>query len=164
METLFKTVLAFGISKKDIQTTSYSVQPKMKYTKGEMQKDGYTLSHKIKVVLKNVDLAGKVLKAVLKDGATQVEGPNFNFSDPSKLKIEALTAAVADAYAKAKAMAQTAGVALGPVDSISQMGLTMPVRPVGRIMAAAMSAGDEETVATGQNEVTASVEVIYSLQ
>ena len=166
MEKIFSSIKSLGISEKDIQTTAYNVQPKMKYDKGETEKVGYTVSHKIRVVMKKIDDSGKVLEAVLKDGATNVDGPNFSFSDPTKLKIDALKSAVDDAHSKAEAMAQSAGVELGPVYSINQISVNMPVRPSGRVMAAGLAydVASPVSVATGQNEVTAQVEVVYSLK
>ncbi len=166
MEKIFNAVKSIGIPEKDIQSTTYNVQPKVRYYKGETQKEGYIVSHKIRVVIKNVDSAGKVLNEVLKDGATNVNGPNSSFSDPAKLKIEALKSAVDDAHAKAEAMAQSAGVGVGPVYSITQINVSMPYRPAGRVMSglAASAEGAEVSLATGQNEVTAQVEVIYSLK
>lgn len=167
VEKIFKTLKSFGILDKDTQTLNYSVSPKMRYDKGESQRVGYTVSNRIKVVVKNLALTGKILNAVIQDGVSTIDGPHFSFSNPAQLKIDALRAAVEDAQAKAEAIARTAGVDLGKVFSISQTSLTMPV-PQQRIeMAAVQSLGAmnaQVPIATGENEVTAQVEVVYSLK
>lgn len=167
MEKIFATLKASGIPDKDIQTMTYSVQPKMVYDKDGPKKDGYTVSNGIKVVVKKMDLAGKLLAAVIQDGANNVDGPNYTFSDPDKLKIEALKAAVQDAGDKASAMAQSAGVQLGPVYSVAQLSLNMPEPRPGGIRALSMNVSDnvpQVPLAAGENEVVAQVEVVYSLK
>ena len=164
---IFKTIKSFGILDKDTQTISYSVNPKTKFDKGEAKKVGYTVSSRIKVVVKNMDSTGKILKAVIQDGVTSVDGPYFSFSNPAQLKIDALKAAVEDAHAKAEAIAQTAGVDLGKVFSISQTSLAMPTNQqhLRYAMASTLSGVNTQVpIATGENEVTAQVEAVYSLK
>ena len=126
IEKIFKTIKSFDVPDKDIQTIDYTVGPKTKYVKGESIRIGYSVSTRIKVVVRKMDLTGKILKAVIQDGVTTIDGPYFSFSNPSQLKIEALQAAVQDANAKAEAIAKTAEVDLGKVFSISQTSLSMP--------------------------------------
>jgi uncharacterized protein YggE len=166
MKKVFQTVKAFGIVDKDFQTVSYNIEPKYRYDKngGESQRIGYTVSNRIRVVLKDVDSAGKVLDAVTQAEVSEVEGPTFGFSDPAKLQIEALKAAIEDAHAKALALAQSAEAQLGKVFSIVQMGTEIPgPRPMMFKMAAS-AAAEDVPIAKGQDEVTAQVEVVYSLK
>ncbi len=166
MKKVFHTLKTFGIEDKDIQTTSYNIQPRMKYDKGESKRTGYIVSNSLKVVVKKIGDAGKILDGVSGDGVSRVDGPSFGFSDPKKLQIEALKAAVADAQAKAEALAQAAGADLGKVSSINQTGSNMPSpRPLyAARMMGAVAAANEVPVAEGQDEVTAQVEVVYSLK
>ena len=166
-EKIFKTIRSFGISDKDTQTLDYTVGPKIKFNKGESQKVGYTVSTRIKVIVKNMNSTGKILKAVIQDGVSTIDGPYFSFSNPAPLKIEALKVAVDDAHAKAVAIAQTADVVLGKVFSISQTSLTMPTnrQRFGYSASASLSGVSTQVpIATGENEVAAQVEVVYSLK
>lgn len=165
MKKAFQTLKAFAISDKDFQTVSYNVQPKYKYDKngGENQRVGYIVTNRIRVVLKDVDSAGKVLEAVTQLEVSQVQGPDFGFSDPAQLRIQALKAAVEDAHAKAEALARSAGADLGKVISINETGSVMPPRPMA-FRANAMVAQAEVPIAKGEDEVTANVEMVYSLK
>ncbi len=164
---VFKTLKSSGVLEKDTQTTSYSVSPKTKFNKGESIKVGYTVSSRVKVVIKDMDSTGKILKAVIQDGVNTVDGPYFSFSNPAQLKIDALKNAVEDAHAKAEAIAQTAGVDLGKVISISQSNISMTNNRQRMEYAAVNDLSEVHTqvpIATGENEVTAQVEVVYSLK
>ncbi|HEY5039946.1 MAG TPA: SIMPL domain-containing protein [bacterium] len=166
MKDVFKAIKSFGVSDKDFQTVNYTIQPKYKYDKNgnENKQVGYIVSNRIRVVLKDVDLSGKVLEAVTEAGISQVEGPTFGFSDPAKLEIEALKAAVEDAHGKAQALAQTAGADLGKVFSIVQSGSGMPEPRPMIAMAMSNNARAEVPIAKGQDEVAANVEVVYLLK
>lgn len=165
MKAVFQAVKSFGILDKDFKTVQYNIQPKFKYNNGESQRVGFIVSNRIRVVLKKTDQAGDLLEAVTKAGVSGIDGPTFGFSDPSKLQIEALKAAVEDAHAKALALAESAGAELGKVFSINQTGAAMPTPP--RMFRAQLAgAADAGTVPIekGENEVTAEVEVVYSLK
>jgi len=166
MQKVFHTLKSFGIDAKDIQTTSYNIQPRMKYDRGESKKTGYIVSNGLKAVVKKIGDIGKILDAVSDDGVSRVDGPSFEFSNPEKLQIEALKAAVADAQAKAEALAQSAGADLGKVLSINQTASNMPgPRPMYAMRAMAGAAvASEVPIAEGQDEVTAQVEVVYTLK
>ena len=165
MKKIFQVIKSFGISDKDFQTVSYNIQPKFKYDKNgnETQRVGYIVSNRVRIILKDLDKAGDVLEAVTEAEVSQVEGPNFGYSDPAKLQIEALKTAVADAHAKAEALALASGSELGKVSSINQTSTVMPVSPVAFRANVAMES-NAVPIAKGQNEVTAQVEVVYTLK
>lgn len=161
---VFQAVKSFGVSDKDFKTVSYNIQPKYKDTNGESQRTGFIVSNQIHVVLKKIDLAGQVLDAVTKAGATQVEGPSFGFSDPTQLQMEALKNAVENAHAKAEALAEASGAELGKVYSINQTSAPSPIRPMMASLANVSRNAGEVPIASGENDVTAEVEVIYLLK
>lgn len=166
MKKIFQVIKSFGISEKDYQTINFNIQPKMKYDKGETTKTGYIVTNRIKVMIKDLDQVGKVLEAVTDQDVSQVEGPNFSFSDPSKLEIAALKAAVEDAHKKALALADSAEAGLGSVFSINQLSSNMPSpRPMMMYMANKSAAGAGAVpIAQGQDDVSAQVEVVYLLK
>ncbi len=164
MSDLLRSIKALGIPEKDIQTVRFNIQPKYKYDKegNENKQVGFLVSNRLRVVLRDLDLAGKTLEAVTRAGVSQVDGPFFGFSDPSKLEILALKDAMEDARGKAEALAQAAGTSLGKVQTVSQTSLGSPSpRPMVSML---MKAGGDVPVERGEDEVTAQVEVVYSLK
>lgn len=163
MAAVLKAVRSFGIADKDLRTLHYNVQPKYRYDKegSERKRVGFTVSNRVRAVLKDLDQAGKVLEAATRAGATHIEGPHFGFSDPSKLEIQALRSAMEDAKRKAEALAQAAGTSLGKVLSIQS---SSQAAPPPRPMMMAMRAEADVPIERGEGAVSAQVEVVYSLK
>jgi uncharacterized protein YggE len=65
-------------------------------------------------------MAGRIVDAAVTAGATDVTGPRFELADPRAAHRRAVSDAVADARRKARAMAKTAGVRLGPIVRIAE--------------------------------------------
>lgn len=167
MQAIFAAIKSFGISEKDFQTIDYNIQPKYKYDKNgnEVQRIGYTVTNRIQVLVKDLDQVGQVLEAVTEQEVSQVEGPTFGFSDPSKLELEALKAAMADAHTKAETLAHSADAELDKVFTINQTSSYIPTpRPMMAMRAKVVMENEAPPIAQGQSDVTAQVEVIYLLK
>ena len=107
------------------------------------------------------DLAsvGSVLDAAVQDGANTLNGLTFGIADDKDEQDGAKKAAVADAQAQAKLLAEAAGVNLGPIVSISEgMGYQPPV-PMAAFKADAMAV----PVVAGEIGVQAQVTITWEL-
>ncbi len=164
MADLFDSLKSNGISPKDMQTTEYSINPKYQYSKGKSERIGFIVSNRLKVVLKDITKVGAVLGALSNDDTAQLEGPTFGFSDPAKLQLEALKAAVESAHAKAEVLAEASDAQLGPVYSIVESNVNMPGPRPMMMARAAMADAAAVPVQQGTDEVTAQVEVVYALK
>jgi uncharacterized protein YggE len=166
MSDLLKLLKDFKIPEKDMQTTQYSIRPKYNYDNHKTTRDGYTVTNQLKFLLRDLTQLGDVLGAVSGADTFQVDGPTFSFSNPAKLQLEALKAAMDNAHTKAEVLAESAGAEVGPVISIEQTGVSMPtIRPA--VMAMAQSVGSVASavpVEQGTDQVTAQVEVVYTLK
>ena len=84
-------------------------------------------------------------------------------ADPARL--QACRLAVDDARARAQAYAESAGARLGTLVTIVDAGASAPGTPKAfRMAAASPGAGPELEVASGELQVSASVEVTFELQ
>ena len=90
-------------------------------------------------------------------------GLSFSVDEPAELFMQARQAAVADALAQAELLTQAAGVSLGRVISISQgSAQQQPPRPqMARAMV--MEAADAVPVATGEQELSATETITWSI-
>jgi uncharacterized protein YggE len=157
MVKVLDAIKAQGIDAKEIQTSSYSVNPITNYREGQSpQVTGYQVMNIVTVKLKNLESVGKVLDAGMGAGANYLGGITFGIADPSKFETDARTAAVKDATSKAQTLAAAAGVKLGKVVGISETAAGGPVPlPYGGVIAQdSASAGPVET---GSLEITANV-------
>ncbi len=152
-----------GIASKDIQTSDLSLTPmwsNQSSTDGRRRIEGYRASNRVTAKVRDLDVLGPVLDAVLSEGATNLGGLQFTISDPEPLMNEARRKAVADARARAELFAEAAGVTLGRLLSLSENGSRAP-RPEMRSMARAADAS--VPVAEGETEISAAVTLVYAI-
>lgn len=99
--------------------------------------------------------AGGLIDAAVAAGATSFSGPSFSRSDEGALYREALGDAVADARAKAAAVAADSGLTLGDVQTVVE-GSSAPVPlPLA-------AAGDAARIEPGTQEIDASVTATFA--
>lgn len=105
--------------------------------------------------------AGALVDAAVSAGATTVDGPSLSVSDTDALYRQALEQAVADARAKAQALARAGGFSVGAVDAVTEGGDATPEPPM---RAAAASAAAPTPVVPGTQDVTADVTVSFLIR
>lgn len=151
-----------GIDPIDIQTASYSVNPKYDYTAGQ-KITGYTASTNLTIKIKKVDDANRVIDAATQNGATQVGGLEFVVADQAKAEDEARGKAVADAKKKAESAARIAGFQLGRVINYNEdFGNSVP-RPYLMSAGVDTKAVPPTQVEPGSNEIQVNVTLSYQI-
>lgn len=121
-----------GIPEEKIQTSNYSIWAEQNYQDPRRQSriSGYRVSNVVTVKIDDIDKIGDVLAAVTNAGANAIHGIQFGVRDTAALEQKAREAAMADARARAEALASLAGVELGEVVSISTSLGVGPPRPM----------------------------------
>ena len=151
-----------GIGKADINAPDVGIHPQYDYRKGQ-RLTGYRVVRQMAVKVRDLDGLGGVLDGVVAAGANEVQGAEMTASDPSTAEHEALRAAVGAARAKAKAMADAAGVKLGAVQRIEEDPGHEPPMPKMRMMAMSESADASTEVVTGDLTVTRHIRAWFEL-
>jgi len=157
---ILKALEAAGIAPRDMQTSDLSLDPvwSSRVSNGAAPRiEGFTARNTLRVRVRDLDRLGAALDDVLRVGANSFQGLSFGLQQPEPLADQARAEAVADAQRKAALMAEAAGLALGPVLSISEAGGAAPV-PV--MMEAARAA---IPVAAGELSQTATVTMVFAL-
>ncbi|MBL4916306.1 SIMPL domain-containing protein [Szabonella alba] len=154
---------AAGIAERDLQTSSLSLNPNWHHAAGAEQPriTGYIASNQLMVRVRDLTALGGVLDAAVKDGANTLNGVTFGLTDPEPMLAEARRKAVADARARAELLAEAAGVALGPIDSITEAGAMNGPQPMYRGAAVAMESS--MPVAEGELSIAANVTVVWQI-
>lgn len=111
MDRLIEQVLALGIARKDIQTSSFNLNPNYDYNRetGEQIFKGYNVNNSVSVTLRDLKRAGDILDALVDAGASNVYGPNFMLEDDAEVKAEARKTAFARGLSQAREYARMAG-------------------------------------------------------
>ncbi|HEY9286566.1 MAG TPA: SIMPL domain-containing protein [Candidatus Dormibacteraeota bacterium] len=151
-----------GIASVDIKTLGMQVWPQYDYRSSPQVLTGFTATQTLQVTIRNLSRIGAVIDAAVAGGATSVQGITYDITDHSAASAQALAKAVADAQVKARAMANAAGIRLGPVVSITDIESTPYPFPI--IRAATASAGSSGTqVSPPDVQLTVSVTVGWSI-
>jgi uncharacterized protein YggE len=159
METL-------GVAKKDMQTGSINLYPQTKPIKQDDPSTevivGYWANNTLNVTVNDLGKVGDILDASVSAGANSVSGIRFGIKDDSKLRDDALKAAVQTARAKADLVAAGLGLKVTGVQNVSIENYG-PSAPVYQYAGAAMakSADSSVPVEAGEMTFTASVRVVF---
>ena len=190
MTNLIAAIKKEGIADKDIQTANFSINferiepphmppPVMMAPSGKpggapapvpapapapARAGQYRVSNTVRVTIRDLDKAGRLLDAAVAAGANDVWGLSFEIEKPEALAAEAREKAAQDARAHAEALAKTQGRTLGDVVSVNE-NVGGGVRPMpAPYMAKTMDMASVETpVAPGEIAVSAQLEVVYRL-
>jgi uncharacterized protein YggE len=163
-DALLTALDRLGVPRVDITTSSVGVS---RQTFKKRPKVRWTAHSDLSIHLTDASKAGPVLDALTAAGATNVDGPNFGFSNPSAGLAEAEAAALADARARADAAAAAVGMRVIGVQAID-LDPGQGISPLARDGAQATSAPaaapvTPTPVANGRQQVTVSVAVVYLL-
>lgn len=150
------------IDKKDIASTSVSVYPEYKYDNNTTVLVGYRASQSFTITVRAAATAGDVIDAIVSAGgdSLQLNGATPFVLDNTKVATAARTVAVKNARAKAASYASLLGVKLGKVNYLVENSAPTPYIPV---MAVAKAESDATVVDLGEQDVTVSVTVQWSL-
>lgn len=157
MQKVIDALKAAGVDSAAIRTSSISLSPVTNDQTDAIV--GYTASNTVTATIDVLGKAGAIVDAAVAAGANQVQGPNLTVADQGALYRSALAAAVADARAKAQALAAAGGVHVGAVQSIAEDNASSPVVYDTRAAAPAPST----PVEAGTQQVTASVTVSFAV-
>jgi uncharacterized protein len=153
MTAVIKALHGLGISDADIATVSVSLNPR--YSHGSIS--GYTAENDISVTVHDLSRVGRAIDAAVAAGANVANGVTFQLSDPNQGVTDALKQAVANARAKAQALASAAGANLGSVVSMTESTAQPPVEY-------AVPAPAYTPINPGPVQVQVSVTVVWTLQ
>jgi len=159
---------ALGARDEDISTASLSITAEYDYSGGKGRKFlGYHVNRGITVVVRDLDKIGDYLQRATDAGINNVSNPQLESSRAEELQRQALAKAALDAQAKAKLLAETLGVKLGPVHTISASSeVIRPPGPQPRMMAmaaAAPSGNEEMGFAAGELKYTGNLTAEFDL-
>lgn len=166
MAAVIAAMKSFGIAERDLQTAGIQISPRYDYTNKpdgsqQAQLAAYQVTNTLSVRLRDVDKAGEILDKAVSLGVNQGGNVTFSNEDPSATVTEARKKAVANAMAKAKTLAEAAGVHLGRVLEISDQAvqpMPMPIR------AKAYDAAGAAPVQAGENSYSVQVTVTFELK
>lgn len=159
MDRVIRQVAALGIARDMIRTTTVLLVPVHRNAPQAAEISGYQSTNRIRVIVEDLRLPGKVIDAAVAAGANTLDSLTFGLRDPSSYRIRALRMAVEQARTSAAAIASAAGVSNLRVVRIEEIG-PVPVPRVG--LTAPAVQGAETPVMPGTLTVTVQVRAVYA--
>ena len=170
VRTYLAQAKALGAKDEDISTAGLSINAEYDYSnpKGGRKFLGYHVTRSIEVVVRDLDKIGDYLQRATDAGINNVSNPQLESSKADELQRQALAKAALDAQAKARVLADTLGVKLGAVHSISASSEAPPPGPQPRMAfyakaAAAPEGNDQMGFAAGEIRFTTSLVAEFDL-
>ena len=152
MQRVLAALFATGVAKGDVQTQDVSVSR-------SYPDNGYSADNSVSVTIRELAKAGSILDVASNAGANDVYGPTLSRSDEAGQQAKALRAAVDDARAQARVLAEAGGVQLGRVTAITENG--NDPEPYYPVALAKSSAG--APIEPGRQQVQATVRVTFAI-
>lgn len=163
MTAILAAVSATGVERRDVRTSTLSIQPRYDYRDGKPPTlTGYDLANVVAVTVRDLARLGDVVDGALTAGATSLDGLTFRVDDPREAEREARTAAVAEARERADVLAAAAGVTIAGVHEVVEAG-AMPVWPQPKAARAMLAADAGTPVEAGTTEIAVTVTVTFRL-
>ena len=147
-----------GVAERDVQTTDVSVMPD--WSDDGSRVEGFTAHASVQAKVRRIARAGAAVDAAVAAGATETSGPSLEPGDHAALYRAALRHAVADARAKAQALAAEAGVQLGRVVRVDESAPAAQPLPV---YTQALTASEQTRIEPGTQKTQAAVTVTFAL-
>lgn len=163
IDKVIKFIKQSNIPQSDFQTTTVSLNKNYDY---EKKKYNYVANQTICVTLKDIKKYDEFMMGITDTGITNINGVEFKSSKLEEYKTEARKKAMLDAKQKAMDYASALSQKVGKVILISDNSQNYYPQPMykGVMMAgAADSAMPRETLAVGEIEITANVQVTFIL-
>lgn len=157
------TLKSARIDSKDISTQTITVYPEYKYANdGTSTQVGFRASQSFTIIIRAADSSGSIV-----DSLVSAAGDNLQINsatpfvlDSTKSQEAARSAAVKSAQIKAQSYAKLMGVKLGRINYLIENSAPSSYTPV---MAVAKSESDATVIDLGQQDVTISVTIQWSL-
>jgi uncharacterized protein YggE len=165
MTAMIAAVRASGIEDKDLQTQHLSLNPVF-VPDSASRIAGYQAHHQLNVKVRDISRVGRIIDESLKAGgdASRMYGVGFMVDDPSAAETEARKRAYANALSKARELAGAANLTLGrPIRIIDTPAYMPGPIPRGGVAMAKMSAEAATPVASGEQEVSVTIDVVFAV-
>lgn len=160
-----------GIEARDLQTSGLQINPRYVYPQGGSGEEqprivAYQATNALTARVRDIAKVGEVIDRAVTLGVNQGGSITFTNDDPSAARTEARRRAVEDAVARAKTLAEAAGVGLGPIIEITEQSFMQPPVPIvasGRAYRME-AAADAVPVEAGENIYRIQINATFELK
>jgi uncharacterized protein YggE len=160
MTTVIAALKQLGFTDDDMQTTTYTVYPNYNYDVRQVV--GYQVTNMIQIKIKDLTKVGPTIDAATTAGANRVDSIGFGITDEtaSAMRLQAYSAAIADAKAKSDVLTSGLGIHITGVQSVNESVYNPPIAYPNYDMTASGSKASTP-VLSGNLSVTVTLSIVY---
>jgi uncharacterized protein YggE len=165
MDRVLAALKRAGVADRDIQTSSVNLNPEYRYPENQSpQLVGYTATNTVTIRFRDIRNSGKILDALVAEGANQINGPSLTNDKPEAALDEARAKAIAAGRARAELYARSLGMRVVRVVSVSESGgyAVPPPAPPMPMMAAESRAYTK--IEPGEQKLQVSLAITFELR
>jgi len=154
-----------GVDDRDIQTSNLSLNPDYRYDNNQPPKlIGYQASNTVTVRFRDIASSGKIIDALVAEGANQINGPTLTIDKPEAALDEARARAVAIGRARADLYARSMGLRVVRIVAVSESGGSYPVPPPMPVMMEARAQAASSKIDPGEQKLQVNLAITFELQ
>ena len=154
-----------GIADKDIQTSSINLNPDYRYENNQAPVlTGYQASNNVSVKFRDIRNSGKILDALVAEGANQINGPSLTIDKPETAYDEARVKALAAGRSRAELYARSLGMRVVKLVSVSEGGGNYPRPPMPMVMLAKAERSADTSIDPGSQDLEVTLSMSFDLQ
>jgi uncharacterized protein YggE len=166
MERVRAALKRAGIADRDIQTSSINLNPDYRYDNNQPPVlTGYQASNNVSIKFRDIRNSGKILDALVAEGANQINGPSLTIDKPEAATDEARAKAIAVGRARAELYARSLGMRVTRLLSVSESGgysRPMPYAADAMMVSGARVAKTE--IDPGSQDIQVTLSMSFELQ
>jgi uncharacterized protein YggE len=164
MSRVVAALKSAGVEDRDIQTSNVSLNPEYRYENNQPpQLVGYTASNNVSVHFRDIRSSGKILDALVAQGANQINGPTLTIDKPEAALDEARTKAIAAGRARAELYAHSLGLRVVRVVAVNESERYPLPPPMPMVMQARAEKADTN-IEPGEQKLQVNLTMIFELQ
>ena len=165
MEKVRSALKRSGIADKDIQTSNISLNPEYRYENNQPpQLTGYTATNQVSIRFRDIRNSGRILDALVSQGANQINGPNLTIDHPESALDEARAKAATNGRARAELYARALGMRVVRLLSVSESGGYSSPPPMPVMMEARAMDAAQTKIDPGEQKLQVSLAMTFELQ
>ena len=165
MQRVRGALKAAGIDDRDIQTSNINLEPQYVYENNQPPKlNGYSATNQLSVRFRDIANAGKILDALVAQGANSINGPNLTIDHPDAALDEARAKAVVAGRARADLYARSLGLRVVRIVSVSESGGYAVPPPMPVMMEARMAGAAATKIDPGEQKLQVNLAMVFELQ
>ena len=165
MERVLAALKRAGIADRDIQTSNVNLNAEYRYPANQSpQLVGYTASNTVTIRFRDIGNSGKILDALVSEGANQINGPSLVVDKPEAALDEARAKAIAVGRARADLYARSLGMRVVRVVAVNESGGSYPVPPPMPMYARAEAAQADTKIMPGEQKLQVTLAMTFELQ